>query len=199
VGTDVTVDYLLEGAPMQQRVYTVGAGTRRTVQVYTDAPDQGVGRDATNADSRGVSMQLSADGDGIVAERPMYAAAPLGGGFVNDGHVGVGAASTLACATFAMARTDAPGGSFVTLANPSPDRVAVYLDFYTGGRPDSTAVSIPAQSRLTVDLSRYEPGEGPFGVDVVAPSGQVMAEAPLYFPSMGTSDLAAGLLAPTPC
>jgi hypothetical protein len=35
----VTVEYLLEGAQPRTKTYTVAAGTRRTIQVFTDAPD----------------------------------------------------------------------------------------------------------------------------------------------------------------
>jgi hypothetical protein len=195
-----TVEYLLESAPSQTRMYTVASGTRRTVQVFSDSIGQGVGRGATDAPSKGVSMRVTST-RGIVAERPMYAQAIVGGGFVNDGHDVVGATSRQGCVSFAVARTTSPDSTFLTLANPGSAPVHVFIDLYTNGaRPLLRYAVIDSRSRLTIDLSSSI-ANAVFGVDVVGQTSAdtFVAEEPSYFMVAGALDLGAISLVGVPC
>jgi len=198
----VSVDYLLEGAPPQHRTYSVPAGARRTVQVFTDSPDEGIGRNPTPAASKGVSVQVSTTGTGVVAERPVYAQAAIGDAAVNDGHVAVGAVATEDCSEFAGGDTVGPDATFLTLANPSSSAVDVAIGIYPApgdGSVKSVNRTIAANGRLTVDLSSIIDGEV-FGVDVVGLSGaRFIAEEPLYAIVTGASDAGAALLPATSC
>jgi hypothetical protein len=203
---DVVVQYLLEGAPSQTRTYAVPAGARKTIQVYTNAPDQGVGRDATPMASKGVSMVVRTSGPGIVAERPLYLRSSLTTGVtrrtpVTGGHDGVGASQAQMCVTFASAfgRFDARyNRSFVTLANGSPQRVGVTVDLIYGRARHPFDYTIDPESRLTVEVSTLSTADR-YGVQVTTGTGTFVAELAVYAGLGPGLYVDPGVLAPTPC
>jgi hypothetical protein len=204
--------YLLEGATPVTRSYTVAARSRRTVQVYTDAADQGVGRTATAAVSKGVSVRLQTP-SGIVAERPVYTNSAISRIPLDDGHDATAQRGTIGCAEFAGLdnTTESPSFPFVTLANTATPTVNVLVDLFYGAPTGTKTLtySIPGQSRFTVDLSGDNPPllEGSFGIRVRgATAGDLfVAEAPFYEARLAgpdgplTGPAAAVVLLPTVC
>lgn len=212
--TTVTVNFLIEGAAPATRTYQVAGHSRYTVQVFTNAPDQGIGRNVTSSPSGGVSMRVQATGAGIVAERPMYAFVRVGGTLVNEGHDAVGQGAQLSCAEFAfsdifLSDLGVQDQTYVTLANTGPTAVPVHLESFQRLRGVRTSdQTIPAQSRLTLDLTTFVPpgsDEPPGGLRVTAPSGgQFIAEVPFYSGLVRDAPgsirpRAASVLLPTPC
>jgi hypothetical protein len=205
----VTVTYLLEQAPPQTRTYVVPAMSRKTVQVYTNAPDQGVGREATSALSKGVSLQVTSS-PGIVAERPMYLRANVvpRGRTVDDGHDAVGATTPQVCAAFAVAfgyLGDIFDRSFITLANPEITPSTVGINLFDRGNQYAKAVTISPQSRLTVDLATIlPPGSNTitYGVEVrgsAVDHSLFLAELPMYADLGIGLNIDAAVLEATPC
>lgn len=201
-----TVDYLLEEAPQQTRTYVVQGGTRRTVQVFTAGPDEGVGRDATAAVSKGVSLKVTATSD-VVAERPMYAAANQGSdAVILDGHDAVGSAGPTACSTFPVWFASEPSRSYLTLANNGSAPVTVDLRVLDGdpAHRSPVPVAVPEKARKTVYLNDLPTQGSSAGLEVTGQNGAaVIAELPFYLGTGpgpgGRTVLGASVLQATPC
>ena len=194
---NVSVRYLLEGAPPRTMSYPVGAGTRRTVQVYN--PSEGVGRDASPALSRGVSLELTADGSGVVAERPLYAHSTIGGILINEGHDAVGIPAPATCAEFAFASTLGVDRAFLVAANPSDEVAALTVRYFNDTGPVMTKTNFAdPQARTTFDLDVG--ASDVYGIRVES-SVPLFLELPLYLDSgpEGTPIYAASVLLPTAC
>src|SRR5207248_8205140 len=112
----------------------VPALSRRTVQVYNEASEGGLGRASALASapqSAGVSATLkSRNGVGIVAERPMYFIHDFGNGSVNGAHDVLGAAVGDTSWFFAEGTLRNGFFEFITLQNPNDTAARARLDYF---------------------------------------------------------------------
>jgi hypothetical protein len=165
-----TVQYLREGSTPLMRTYNVAAQSRLTI-------DAGADPDLVNQ-SFGMVVTFSQPG---LAERAMYFGTnPLWRG----GHASAGVPAPSTSAFVAEGATGPFFETFVLIANPNPTPVDVALTF---GRQGDSAIqmsrSIPASSRLTLNLETLDPGLANASVSTrVEASQPVIVERAQYWP-----------------
>jgi hypothetical protein len=165
-----TVQYLREGVPPVTRIYNVPARSRVTV-------DAGADPELVNQ-SFGMVVTFNLPG---LAERAMY----FGGDPVwKGGHASAGVTAPAPSAFVAEGATGSFFETFVLIANPNSTAVDVTLTF---GRQGDSAIqmlrSIPASSRLTLNLEALDPGLANASVSTrVEASQPVIVERAQYWP-----------------
>ncbi|MBU1671029.1 MAG: WD40 repeat domain-containing protein [Actinobacteria bacterium] len=180
-GSDASVQVTLfpgEGDVKTHDV-TVPAQSRQTVSVNdilgtTDSP----------ASDFSAKVE-STNGQPILAERPMYfnykAVWPGGTDVIGAPQLGTDF-------YFAEGTTRPAFNTYYSIANTSPTTTAdVQIDFYPGaGETKTTSVSLPPQSRATIDASSVmgvgEDAAHDFAATVTSTNGvPILAERPMYF------------------
>jgi autotransporter-associated beta strand protein len=165
-----TVEYLIENGAPVTRTYDVPALSRRTIDAGADS--------AFVNQSFGMVVTFTQPG---LAERAMYFGLdPLWRG----GHASAGATTPSTSAYVAEGATGPFFETYVLIANPNPSEVDVTLTF---GRQADTPIqmtrSIPASSRLTLNLETLDPGLANTPVSTrVDASLPVIVERAQYWP-----------------
>lgn len=139
----VYIDYILAGAPTQQRMYLVPARSRASVSVNADvAPDQDV--------SAYVHSNVP-----IVCERPMYFNynAVFNAGPWPGGHVVMGASSPGTEWYFAEGCTRAGFEEWICVQNPNPADANLHVTYATSGGVEERDYVVHANSRHTLSLN----------------------------------------------
>lgn len=171
----VTVNFLFKsGAPIPY-TFPVGPLTRETLNVR-----------ALAGHNKEVSMRVTSDTP-IVAERPMYFNKGWSYwlGPVSGGHVAVGATAPLSEWLFAEGYTGTGFQEYLTLQNPNPTSTSTTIEYQgQGGIIKTTNVSIPANSRFTVDVNG-DIGDGKEVSVRVTANQPIVAERPMYFRYLG--------------
>jgi autotransporter-associated beta strand protein len=170
--SEVNVEYLIEGGEPFTRTYDVPALSRLTIDAGTDPKlvDRSFGMVVTFPQAQ----------PGL-AERAMYFGAdPLWKG----GHAAAGATSPSTSAYVAEGATGPFFETYVLIANPNLSPVDVNLTF---GRQADTPIAmtrtIPASSRLTLNLETLDPGLANTPVSTrVEASLPVIVERAQYWP-----------------
>ncbi|MBN1517470.1 Ig-like domain repeat protein, partial [Candidatus Sumerlaeota bacterium] len=92
---------------------------------------------------------------------------------------------------FAEGSTHSAFDTFITLSNPTSDSVVCNLRFILQGEsPVAKQLTLPALSRVTVNVERDYPNEmtdkAGFAIEVITPGGEgIAAERPMYFTASG--------------
>ncbi len=180
------IDYLCgDGSSVTRSGLPVAAGSRSTVAVH-EVP-AGLGR---YDDYRGdVSMRVrSANGVGVVAERPMYFNYRP---YLTGGHDIIGAPAPAASWYFAEGCTRPGFDTYVCLSNPGDRAARVDVEYFCGdgSLERRTGIEVAPRSRFTVaahegpnGIGRREGPAGDFGIKVASANGvPVVAERPMYF------------------
>ncbi len=178
----VSLRYMDTYGTVTNKSLTVAAQSRSTVEVFGTA--LGVGPGVT-----GVSTQISSS-QPIVAERPMYMVFDFGGGAVAGAHDVVGATSLGTLYGFAAASTAAGDNDYLTILNSSASATAhLTITYYTPNGPIARAVTVPPDSRHTVEVfnALEGTGRGFSSLGIVVSSDQpVLVEKPTYSANSGT-------------
>jgi len=165
--TDVTITYMFRGGgtPVTKNV-TVAATSRKTIDVNADV-----------GSNKEVSIKVEST-QGIVAERPMYF------NYHNkwtDGHNTIGATDTSTAWYFAEGFTGEGFDTWLTLQNPNgTDATATITYFYRGGGTLQKTMTVPANSRETVDVNTDAGVNKELSIKVES-SQPLVAERPMYF------------------
>lgn len=171
----VTVNFLFKtGSPIPY-TFSVGPLTRETLDVR-----------ALAGHNKEVSMRVNSDTP-IVAERPMYFYKGWSYwlGPVSGGHVAVGAQAPLTEWLFAEGYTGTGFQEYLTLQNPNPTSASTTIEYQgQGGILNTRNVSIPANSRFTVDVNG-DVGDGQEVSVRVTANQPIVAERPMYFRYLG--------------
>ena len=165
-----TVEYLIEGGTPVTRTYDVAALSRRTI-------DAGADPELVNR-SFGMVVTFSQPG---LAERSMYFGTdPLWKG----GHAAAGTTAPSTSAYVAEGATGPFFETYVLIANPNASAVDVNLTFARqGDAPIAMTRTIPASSRLTLNLETLDPGLANTPVSTrVDASLPVIVERAQYWP-----------------
>lgn len=172
----VTVNFLFNSGSPINHTFSIGPMTRETIDVRAIA-----------GHNKEVSMRVTADTP-IVAERPMYFYKGGWGywiGPVSGGHVATGATSPLSEWLFAEGYTGTGFKEYLTLQNPNSASTLATIEYQgQGGVIATRAVSIPANSRFTVDVNA-DIGEGREVSVRVTATQPIVAERPMYFRYLG--------------
>ena len=146
----VAIRYTDTVGKVTDRQVTVARQSRVTVFVFD--PGQGVGRGVA-----GVSAQLTSTLP-IVAERPMYVTAMLGGGLVVGADVAPGVQAGDSYFSFAGGSSLAGDSDFLTIANPGLQPVTVTIAYYAATGLATRTITVPPSTRHTVLVG--DPVEG---------------------------------------
>ncbi len=166
----VYIDYVLAGAPTQQRFYPVPPRSRFSVSVNADvAPGQDV--------SAYVHSNVP-----IVCERPMYFnySPVYNGGIWPGGHVVMGASSPSIEWYFAEGCTRSGFEEWICIQNPNPAEANLHVTYATSGGVVEKDYQVQANSRHTLSLNAEL---GP-DLDVschISSDQPIICERPLYF------------------
>lgn len=130
----------------------------------------------------GVEAAAHVTGDGpFVAERSMYVNTPG----CSAGEQVMGATSPRRSFLFAEGTTHDGFRTWLALQNPSgEDADAIVTYYYSGREPSAEVVSIPAESRRTVDVNKSAGAGQDVSIAVTANAG-IVAERVLYFSGAG--------------
>jgi len=173
--TSVALRYIDSTGLVTTRQVSIPQKTRFTVFVFD--PGLGVGRGVA-----GVSTQVTSSLP-IVAERPLYMSAVLGGGLVAGADVAPGVQAGGAYFSFAGG-SSLPGDSdFLTIANPGSQAVSVTVSYYTAAGTTLRTIAVPPSTRHTVLVGDPAEGIGPGVVldgIVVTATGPVVVEKISY-------------------
>ncbi len=166
----VYIDYILAGAPTQQKSYPVPARSRFSVNVNADV-----------AAGQDVSAYVHSDLP-IVCERPMYFnyGAVYNPGRWPGGHVVMGAASPGREWYFAEGCTRAGFEEWICIQNPNPAEAHLHVAYATCSGVEERDYTVPANSRHTLSLNAEL---GP-DMDVschITSDQPIICERPLYF------------------
>ncbi len=203
----VTLNYFTDAGPHPTRTLTLPPNTRTTVQVFTGnagvanascsisggtAVNCGVGRSF-----QGVSAQVLSPTVPIVVERPMYVNGfSFGDGPIKDGHVAFGANGAQTTWNFAEGTTLSGFKEYLTLQNPGAADATVTLKYIdTVGNSTTKTVTVPAQSRFTVQVFDPTNGVGPGAPGIstqVTSTVPIIAERPMYIYHNFGSGIVAG-------
>jgi hypothetical protein len=165
-----------------EQTLSVPANSRSTVRVKDRL---GEANDAAHDFSAKVECT---NGQGIIAERPMYFNYQ-GMGTLNwtGGHDVIGANSTSSTFYFAEGTCRPNFDPYICIQNPGSKEAAVTITYMKGdGTTDEQTLSVPANSRSTVRV-KDKLGEAPdaahdFSTRVACTNGQgIIAERPMYF------------------
>jgi hypothetical protein len=194
--TTVTLNYFTNSGAHPTKRAQLPAHSRVTVEVFrgdlTDTPALGTciasGAGATcgvGPGIGGVSVQVNSSGGvAIVAERPMYMYVNFGTGAVAGAHVVVGAKALGKVFGFAAASTLAGENDYLTIQNPGAMPAPVTITYYANSGPVQKSFTVPANSRVTVEVFRgnlmnnpsCSPAAGTCGVGAnVSPLGIVIS------------------------
>lgn len=171
----VTVNFLFKTGSPIPHTFSVGPLTRETLDVR-----------ALAGHNKEVSMRVDSDTP-IVAERPMYFYKGWSYwlGPVSGGHVAVGAQAPLTEWLFAEGYTGTGFQEYLTLQNPNPTSASTTIEYQgQGGILKTRNVSIPANSRFTVDVNGDVGDHQEVSVRVTA-NQPIVAERPMYFRYLG--------------
>ena len=153
VDAGVSIRYTDNLGKVTNRQVTVARQSRVTVFVF-DA-GQGVGRGVA-----GVSAQLTSTVP-IVAERPMYVTALLGGGLVVGADVAPGVQAGASYFSFAGG-SSLPGDSdFLTIANAGLQPATVTISYYGATGVATRTITVRPSTRYTVLVGDPTDGVGP--------------------------------------
>jgi hypothetical protein len=179
VPVNVKLTYLLGDGSTIVRTAPVAAGSRHTVKVF-DGSGDGIGRDVSDPLGRGVSIVVESPDGPIVAERPMYFHHDFGlPAEVNDGHDVVGVTAPATTWRFADGTTMPDFYDFLTIGNPNSQPATVAITYFTDGSgPTTVPVTVPATSRVTVQI--YGPAsQGGIGRNVTGFSIRLDSDHPV--------------------
>jgi hypothetical protein len=170
------VAYLLEDGNVVNRAYTLGASSRLTVDVGTDA--------ALINRSFGMSVQFTQPGS---AERAMYFGnAPL----FTGGHESAGVNAPSKTWFLAEGATGPFFETFVLLANPNAADASVTMTYLLsdGGAPITVQKTVAAHGRLTINLEAEDPALANAAVSTqIVSSVPIVAERSQYWPDPAPS------------
>jgi hypothetical protein len=177
----VSMTYLLPSGATSARHHEIPPGRRLSVWVDHDGPEM------ASTDVAAVIETIA--GPPIIAERAMYLAGDRG--FVG-GHVTLGATQPRSRWLMAEGATGRYFSTYILLANPHEEDVAVELNFR---RPDGThvrhGVDVPARSRRTVNVADVDSRLADTAVwtEVIAPRDlPVVAERVMWWPGATWQD-----------
>jgi virginiamycin B lyase len=190
--TTVDLKYFTDNAAVHPvKTLVVPASSRVTVEVFsgntTDNPSCSAGTTQTcgvGPGIGGVSVQVVSRDQPIVAERPMYMYFDFGTGPVAGAHVVVGATGLGKLFGFAAASTLAGENDYLTIQNPGAMPAPVTITYYANSGPVQKSFTVPANSRVTVEVFRGDltnnpscsPAAGTCGVGAnVSPLGIVIS------------------------
>ena len=163
---NVTLRYMFtDGTNLEQNV-TVGASSRRTVDV-----NEAVGGE------KDVAIEIISD-QPIVVERPMYFVYK---GIIIGGH-NIIATTDLGTTFYFAEGTTRPGfEEWICMLNPGDEAATVDITYmFSDGTTMPQKVTVGAHSRLTISVKEYVPE----GVDVslaIKSSQPIVVERPIYF------------------
>ncbi len=170
-----TLRYQDDTGVVTSKTVKINPLSRSTIEVDKSALGVGPG-------IGGVSTQITAD-QPIVAERPMYIVHDFGSGPVAGATDVMGQTTLGKLFGFATASTVAGENDYLTLQNPNATTATVTISYYTGGAPVTRSVSIPANTRHTVQMfdATEGIGVGSIALAVVVSSDQlILVEKPTY-------------------
>jgi hypothetical protein len=174
----VTLRYTDQSATVTTRTLSVNPLSRFTVEVFKTL--YGVGPGVV-----GVSTTVTSTVP-IVAERPMYIYRDFGFGPVAGATDVMGATGLGTLFGFAAASTSSGNSDYLTIQNPSMTTTAnVSIDYYTAGGKVTKAVTVSANTRLTVAVSGTTSGIGTgrviLGIVVTSTNAvPILVEKPTY-------------------
>ena len=149
----VALHYIDAAGQVTDHQVKIAPQSRFTVFVF-DA-GLGVGRGIA-----GVSAQVTSSIP-IVAERPMYMSAIIGGGLVAGADVAPGVQAGATMFSFAGG-SSLPGDSdYLTIANPAAQPVTVTLNYFSASGTITRTLQVPASTRHTVPIAHPAEGVGP--------------------------------------
>jgi len=165
-----TVTYLREGDTPVTRTYDLAPQSRTTLDLSTDA--------ALVNRSFGMQVQFAQPG---VAERSMYFGTTP---FWKGGHESAGITAPSAEWLLAEGATGPFFETFILLANPNPVDAQTTVTFLpAGGSPVIKTKTIPANSRLTINIEPEDPALANVAVATqVHASVPIVAERSQYWP-----------------
>jgi hypothetical protein len=169
-----TVTFMFEGEPPLPAIYSLDPFSRFTLNVNdTVGPD------------KNVSIKVESE-DALVAERPMYFDYK---GSWRGGHDIVGVTMPSYSWFFAEGYTGPGFEEWLCLQNPYPQLAEVDIFYITsGGQVYLQELSIPGNSRRTVDVNQ-DLGEGyEVSVAIFSDDAPIVAERPMYFNYKGKWD-----------
>jgi len=168
---NVTITYMFRKGGTQTQTVAVPARSRETVSVN---------------EAVGYNRELSAKVESaqqIVVERPMYYGYQGYGPVAkwNGGHLVMGTTTTSNSWYFAEGYTGSNFEEWFTLQNPNPSAVTVNITYmFRGGGGQSQSVSLPGNSRETIDVNGVV-GSNKEVSAVIEASQPIIAERPMYF------------------
>jgi len=167
---NATVTYLREGTTPLIRTYALAPQSRTTIDLGADAGLVG--------QSFGMQVQFDLPG---VAERAMYFGTnPLW----NGGHESAGATQPSPTWLLAEGATGPFFETFILLANPNTTDAQVTVTFLpASGAPVTKMKTVPANSRLTINIEGEDPALGNAAVGTqIQSSVPILAERSQYWP-----------------
>jgi hypothetical protein len=177
VGTFATITYMFKDGTTQEQEVEIGAKSRATVYVNGVVPP-----------GSEVSAMVGCD-QPIVAERPMYFDYTAGGGSRTGGHDTVGAQAPADAWYFAEGYTGPGFDEYVCVLNPG-DTIAdlsFYFQTQSEGEKYYTGMRVGPHSRETFRVNDMLGGT--YETSLLLRSDEpVVAERPMYFDYLGTSE-----------
>ena len=155
--------------------YRTGGGTSQTIAVpansrYTVDVNSAIGP------NKEASAKITSDRP-IIAERPVY----FDYNGKNGGHNVLGASAPSSTWSFAEGYTGAGFQEWLTIQNPSASQANLTIEYtFRGGGSQTQNVSIPANSRETVDVNAAA-GSGKEVAVKITSDQPIIAERPIYF------------------
>ena len=173
----VTVSYYLESGESKDTLHFVPPHTRQTIDASSDI----------GADKDFSCKVSSANGVGIVAERPMYfdyrASSPAGQPGWTGGHDAMGAPYPKTDWYFAEGTTRSGFATYFCLANPTDSNASVTVTYmYTDGFNQDVKYTVAPRSRMTIDASSDVGAGKDFSCRISSTNRTpIIAERPMYF------------------
>jgi hypothetical protein len=180
----VTLRYTDQSATVTTRTLSVNPLSRSTVEVFKTLYGVGPG-------VAGVSTTVMSTVP-IVAERPMYVYRDFGFGPVAGATDVLGATGLGTLFGFAVASTSLGNNDYLTLQNPNTTTAAnVSIDYYTVGGKVTKAVTVNANTRVTVAVFGTASGVGTgrvvLGIVVTSTNAvPILVERPTYSANTST-------------
>ncbi|MBC7084598.1 MAG: hypothetical protein H5T95_14110 [Firmicutes bacterium] len=167
---EVYIDYILAGAPTQQKYCRVAPRSRSSVNVNADV---GEGQD--------VSAHVHSNTP-IVVERPIYFryGAVFNPGAWTGGHVVMGTSSPQTEWYFAEGCTRAGFEEWICIQNPNPANAHLEVSYVTSGGVENREYEVAANSRHTLSLNRELGTELDVSCHIISDQ-PIICERPLYF------------------
>lgn len=176
------VSYMTETGPVAGPTLTLGANSRKTVNVADTVPN-----------NWSVSTMVSANAP-VIAERSVY------WNNRNGGHNSTGVSATANQWYLAEGSTNGGFETWVLIQNPGDQPSSVAVNFMTdSGQQAGPAIDLPAHSRKTINVADTVPNNWNVSTIVTVTSGEsVIAERAMYWSKEIAPPAPAPAPAPTP-